>query len=127
MHRVKANIEKNRLIILLGGFITEEEAAAIKREIIVESALLNTGFDIITDITLFRLGLAGSERVFKDILKIIEEKKVNRIVRVVGSAQAGMVQFANHTGDNTQFKVKYVPTMEDAEKELEAKEEPASF
>lgn len=122
MHRVKANIEKNRLIILLGGFITEEEAASIKIEIMVESARLNSGFDIITDITLFRLGLAGSERVFKDILKIVEEKKVNRIVRVVGGAQAGMVQFVNHTGENTQFKVKYVPTMEAAEKELESKD-----
>ena len=126
MHRVTANIEKNRLIISLAGFITEEEAAAVKKSIIVESASLKTGFDIITDITLFRLGLAGSERVFRDILKIIEEKRVNRIIRVVGGAQAGMVQFANHTGNAHLFKVKYVPTMDAAEKELEEKEVAAS-
>ncbi len=126
MHRVTANIEKNRLIISLAGFITEEEAAAVKKSIIAESATLSTGFDIITDITLFRLGLPGSERVFRDILKIVEEKRVNRIVRVVGGAQAGMVQFANHTGNEHLFKVKYVPTMDAAEKALEEKEVAAS-
>lgn len=118
MYRITTDIEKNRLYLTLVGFISEQEALSIKKSLITEISRLSENFDIINDITHFRLGLEQSGEVLKEIIKHLMDCKVNRIVRVVGGSQAGMIQFASNTGSNLPYHVSYVPAVEDAENML---------
>ncbi len=119
MYKVKAEVEKNRLIITLSGFISADEAAIVKEAIISETAKLTPGFDVINDISNFRLGQDQAGAVLKEIIKYLISKKVNKVVRVVGASQTGLIQFANHTGEVGAYNVKYVPTTKDAENFLD--------
>lgn len=115
MYKVKANIEKNRLTITLSGFISADEAATVKESIVSESIKLTKGFDVINDISNFRLGQDQAGLVLKEIIKYLISQGVNKVVRVVGASQTGLIQFANHTGELSTYPVKYVPTIKDAE------------
>lgn len=126
MHHITTNIEKNRLIITLVGFVSEAEAVSIEKSLIQEIGKLSPNFDIITDISNFRLGLEEAGLVLREIIKYLKGHKVNRVVRVVGSSQSGVIQFANYTRSIESYNVKYVPTLEEAEKLLEKLEVPVS-
>jgi len=123
MHKITLNKEKNRIYITLAGFVSEAEAETIKKSLSAEVNNLAPLFDVITDISNFRLGLEQSSDVLKEIIKLFIGLKVGRVIRVVGSSQAGMLQFATYTGNDPHYKVSYVPTIEDAENLLEEKAE----
>jgi hypothetical protein len=123
MHKITVNKEKNRIYISLVGFVSEAEAKDIRKMLSSEINSLAPLFDVITDISNFRLGLEQSSDVLREIIKLFIGHKVGRIIRVVGSSQAGMLQFATYTGNDPHYKVSYVPTMEDAENLLEEKSE----
>jgi hypothetical protein len=119
MYKVKTDSEKNRLTVTLSGFISADEANTLKETIIKEASKLTPGFDVINDISNFRLGQDQAGLVLQAIIKYLVSINVNRVVRVVGSSQTGLIQFANYTGNVSAYAVKYVPTMKDAEVFLE--------
>lgn len=119
MYKIKADQEKNRLTITLAGFISVDEATAVKDAIVSETATLTPGFDVINDISNFRLGQDRAGGVLQEIIRFLISQKVNKVVRVVGASQTGLIQFANYTSDNSIYNVKYVPTIKDAENFLE--------
>jgi len=119
MYSVTANKTKNRLTIILNGFLSKEEAVDIQSVIIKEVSELSPGFDVINDISNFRLGLEETEIILKEIVEYLVEKKVNKIVRVVGSSRAGVLQFAQHTTRHSKYDPQFVPTMGEAEKFLD--------
>lgn len=119
MYKTKLDIEKNRLSVTLSGFISIEEANELKEVITMETQKLAPGFDVINDISNFRLGQDRAGLILKEIIMYLLSIKVNRVVRVVGSSQTGLIQFANYTGNVKAYTVKYVPTMRDAESFLD--------
>jgi hypothetical protein len=121
MYKLKTDLEKNRLTLTLTGFITEGEALTVKEAIVREIPNLSPGFDVINDISNFRLGQDQAGKVLQEIIHLFLSSKVNRVVRVVGASQTGLIQFANYTGEIGSYNVKYVPTFKDAEIFLETK------
>lgn len=121
MFKVKSDTAKNRLFITLAGFISADEAAGAKSAIVEETAKLAPGFDVINDISNFRLGQDRAGAILQEIIKFLVSQKVNKVVRVVGASQTGLIQFANYTSDSGIYNVKYVPTLKDAEEFLAEK------
>jgi hypothetical protein len=122
MQKVLKDIEKNRLIIILSGTLSLEEAEKTKKIIIKEIDTLKPDFDVINDISKFIRGADEAGRVLKEIMALLISKNVNRVVRVVGTSKAGLMQFANHSPQIETYKLSYVPTIEEAEKLLDQKE-----
>jgi len=121
MYKIKSDSEKNRLHITLLGFISVNEAATINEAIVKETAQLKPGFDVINDISNFKIAQEQASPILKDIMRFLISHKVNKIVRVVGASESGLIQFANHTFGEPAYNVKYVPTLQDAEIYLNAK------
>jgi hypothetical protein len=121
MYRIRTDSEKNRLLLALSGFVTVEEALVIKEVMAKEIPKLTPGFDVINDISNFRMGQEPAGKILQDIIRFCISHNVGRVVRVVGASQAGLIQFANFTGKIDSYNVKYVPTMKDAETALEKK------
>jgi hypothetical protein len=122
MQKIKADIEKNRLLITLIGTLSLEEAEKVKKLIFKEAESLQPDFDVINDISKFIRGADEAGQVLKEIMAILISKKVNRIVRVVGTSKTGLLQFANYSIQADSYKISYVPTLEQAEKILDQKE-----
>jgi hypothetical protein len=122
MFKVKTDIEKNRLYVTLSGLFPVTDAKKAKDLIIKEVEALKPGFDLITDITRFIRGEDEGGAVLQEIMLYLIEKKVNRVVRVVGTSKTGLLQFANYSQQISSYKLKYLPTLEEAENFLDQKE-----
>ncbi len=118
MYRIKKDVKKNRLYITLIGIISIVEAKKIQEALEKEVNELRPDFDFINDISRFIHGQDEAGIVLKELMKFLIEKKVNRVVRVVGDSKEGLIQFANNSLPLESYKLKYVPTLEEAEKYL---------
>lgn len=115
MIKITADKAKNRLHISMIGVVTFEEAQ--KSKITVESSIasLKTGFDVINDLSKFIRGDETAGNVLKEIIILLIQKGVNRVVRVVGTSKSGLLQLVNNSLQIEQYKISYVPTLSDAE------------
>jgi hypothetical protein len=118
MYHIKVDETKNRLYISINGTLPMEEAQKAKRKIEFSITQLKPGFDVINDISkLIRADdIAGS--VLKEIMILLIQKGVRRVIRVVGTSKIGLIQFANNSLQIEQYKLSYVPSLEEAEKLL---------
>jgi hypothetical protein len=121
MYKVKSEPAKNRIVITLGGILTINESMACKNEIKKEAEKLTPGFDVINDFSNLSLGQDSSGHYLTEIINFFNIQKVSRVVRVVGASEQAMIQFAQLTGNATEIKYKYVPTLREAEIFLEEK------
>ena len=115
MIKVTANTAHNRLNITMIGTLSVEEAQKSKLTIEATIATLQPGFDVINDISRFIRGDDAAGNVLKEIIILLIQNRVNRVVRVVGTSKSGLIQFANNTLQIEQYKIHYVPTLEEAE------------
>ncbi|MBI3123165.1 MAG: hypothetical protein HYZ10_02045 [Ignavibacteriales bacterium] len=115
MIKISTNAAKNRLYISMIGVVTLEEAQKSKLTIEASAAALKTGFDVINDLSKFIRGDDAAGGVLKEIIILLIQKGVNRVVRVVGTSKTGLLQFANNSLQIEQYKISYVPTLEEAE------------
>lgn len=122
MVKVRKDSRKNRLYITLSGIFPISDAKKAKEEIVKEINELQPNFDVVNDITDFIRGQDEAGKVLQDIMLLLIDKKVNRIVRVVGESKTGLIQFANYSLPIASYKLKYLPTLEEAEKYLDNKE-----
>ncbi|MCX6169794.1 MAG: hypothetical protein NTX65_10665 [Ignavibacteriales bacterium] len=118
MVKVKKDIEKNRLYVFISGMLSFDEAEKAKELITKEVELLKPGFDLINDISKFIHGADEAGSILKEIMILLIQKKVNRVVRIVGTSKTGLIQFANNSLATDAYKLYYVPTIEEAEKFL---------
>ena len=72
-------------------------------------------FDLVNDISKFIRGDDAAGIILKEIMIHLIQKKVNRVVRVVGTSKAGLMQFANNSLPISSYKLSYLPTLEEAE------------
>ncbi len=122
MYKVKKDVGKNRLYIVLSGIFPISDAKNAKELILKEIEDLQPNFDVINDISQFIRGQEEAGKVLQDIMLLLIDKKVNRIVRVIGESKTGLIQFANFSLQIESYKLKYLPTMKDAEEYLDKKE-----
>ncbi|KAF0152070.1 MAG: type IV pilus assembly PilZ [Ignavibacteria bacterium] len=122
MVKVKAPVSKNRLYITILGTLTLNDSIEAKMNIENSLHSLMPGFDVINDLSKFIRADDSAGTVLKEIIILLIQNGVNKIVRVVGASKAGLIQFANNTLRLEQYQVFYVPTLEDAETYLNNKE-----
>jgi len=115
MIKVTADTVQNRLHIAMIGTLSVEEAQKSKLTIEATIASLKPGFDVINDISRFIRGDDAAGNVLKEIIILLIQNRVNRVVRVIGTSKSGLIQFANNTLQIEQYKIHYVPTLEEAE------------
>jgi hypothetical protein len=118
MIRIQKDVAKNRLYIFISGTLSFDDAENAKDLIEKEVAFLKPDFDVINDISKFIHGDDDAGSILKEIIMLLIQKKVNRVVRVVGTSKMGLVQFASNSVAIDSYKLKYVPTLEEAEKFL---------
>ncbi len=121
MYRIKKDINKNRLYLTISGIVSITEAKKIKDELEKEVEDMRPNFDLINDISRFIHGQEEAGSVLSEIMKFLISKNVNRVVRVVGNSKEGLIQFANYSLSIEAYQLKYVPTLEEAEKFLDGK------
>ena len=121
MYKIKRDEVKNRLYITLTGVLSLEEAKKARQAIEIESESLKPNFDLINDISKFIHGDEEAGKVLQSIMIFLIQKKVNYVIRVVGTSKTGLMQFANNSLPIDSYKLKYVPTLEEAETLLSAK------
>lgn len=122
MYVVKADKSRNRLTIVLKGTFNKTEGERCLQETIAAVNRLKRGFDIINDISEFTGSDKKSEEFFQCSCKLMKIRGANHIIRVVGASKEALVKFATVTVHIDNYPVKYVPSMEDAEKFLESQE-----
>jgi hypothetical protein len=115
MHTVRHDIEKNRLYVTLIGILKIHEVKQIKEEMFSSIEKLSPNFDVVNDLSRLIHSDDNTVPIALEILKFEIEKKVSRIVRVVGQSKYGLIQFAKYTRKEEAQHIKYVPTMEEAE------------
>ena len=115
MYKIKKDIVRNRLYISITGVLSLEEAKKARHSIEVEVEFLKPNFDLINDISKFIHGDEEAGKVLQGIMIFLIQKKVNYVIRVVGTSKTGLMQFANNSLPIDSYKLKYVPTMEEAE------------
>jgi hypothetical protein len=118
MHTVRHDVEKNRLYVTLIGTINHSEVLKIKEEMFNSIEKLLPNYDVVNDLSRLVHSEDNTIAVGQEILKFEIEKKVNRIVRVIGQSKYGLIQFAKYTNNEEAKLVKYVPTLEEAEEYL---------
>ncbi|MFA7228118.1 MAG: hypothetical protein WC061_03700 [Melioribacteraceae bacterium] len=118
MFKIKKDIVRNRLYVTLTGILSLDAAREAKKLIETEVAGLKPNFDLINDISKFIHGDDEAGIILKEIMIILIQNKVNRVIRIVGTSRMGLLQFANNSLAVESYKLSYVPTLEEAEKIL---------
>jgi hypothetical protein len=83
MYQIKADIEKNRLYITIGGIPVENEKEALVREIENKIKELKQGFDCITDLRKYEVQPDETEEFIYQAQKILSEAGLSNVVRVI--------------------------------------------
>lgn len=115
MHIIRKDINNNRLYLTLSGVISFSEANEVREKVIKEIEGLTPGFDIINNLSKFIQGDERAAPILQSVLKYCTDKKVNRIVRVVGTSKTGLMQFAKYASPDDTVNIHYFPTMKEAE------------
>jgi hypothetical protein len=118
MFLVRKDIKQNRLYLTIQGVISVSDALQIKEQIVKEVEELQPGFCTINDMSKFIKGDDTSAPILKWVIAFLLKKEVEYIVRIIGTSKTGLMQFAKNSPQDQNLKIKYVPTLKEAEKLL---------
>ena len=118
MHEVNIHVKQNRLYITLAGFFTDEAAKQASLQIADAMDGLETGFDVITDVSECRpvtpVGNAEIQRMQEYALS----KGARQFIRVVGQRIITQMQF-DRASKETGIMADCVATIPEAEQLLD--------
>lgn len=80
MVKIKADAIKNRLYITIIGTLNLDEAIEAKQKILKSIDLLSPGFNVINDISKFIRGDEQAGIILKELIVLLIQKKVNKVV-----------------------------------------------
>ena len=116
-YRVRADVRKNRLYLVLDGFFDEDEAQEIADRTIEEVQKLKPGFDVINDISNFKpTSQQGADQIRRAGL-FVRDSGVGRLIRVVPSASIGSMQFTRKSRE-AGYDAEVASSVEEAERML---------
>ena len=118
MSKVTADVEKNRLDISLTGNICKEEVERIFADIRECVPKMEPGFSVVTDLTQCTIGHLNARPVFQQIVEFLLEKKVGKVIRVVGRSKIIFNQLSRITEYLKGYKPIYVSSLKEAEEHL---------
>lgn len=84
-YEIKVDTKKNRMVLKLGGFFSDEELKGIMGEIMGEFDKLKPGFALVSDLARFKPASPKGAAEIMKAQKALKEKEMGRVIRVVGS------------------------------------------
>lgn len=118
MYEIKADTEKNRLIITLTGQMDKKNAETAQQILISEVGKLKPGFVVINDISGLSCSHVPALAILKDISLFLRAQQAGKIIRIVGQAKTGKTQFDRATQNLDSYEPIIVESMQDAEELL---------
>lgn len=91
---IQIDTDRNRLYIILRGFLSDPEMQVAREQIIENVNKLSKGFDVVTDLSTFKPASTQGMKEIKQAQRYITSHGVGRIVRIVdneGLASGQMV------------------------------------
>lgn len=119
MFQIEINPEKNRLTLTLSGAIDMVQAKRLFFDLVRQIPLLRPQFDVISDMSGYESADMNGAAILRQVIDTLKQKSVRRIIRVVGSSKAALVDFGSNTEPQADYPVQYVPTLEEAERLLD--------
>ena len=117
-YEARADIRRNRLYVVLEGFISDAEAKDACDTTIAEASKLMPGFDIINDISTVK---PASPHGVTELLRcqtFLRDRGIGRVIRVVPKLSVGAMQISR-TGKEAGYDADTATSIEEAEKMLE--------
>jgi hypothetical protein len=119
LYTIKADVQKNRLYVILVGFFHYDEMKACTDKTIEAVKKLKPGFDVITDLSKFNpVGKDTLDEVARG-QSFFKQSGIRHGIRVEGKAALANLQFSR-TGKAVDYNPNIVATMEEAEKLLDS-------
>jgi hypothetical protein len=115
--RVRADVRKNRLYVVLAGFFDDDDARQAADEVIQEIKSLRPGFDVINDISGFRPATQKGAREMVRAQRFARAAGVDRVIRIVPSETIGSIQFAR-TSKQAGYEADTAVSIAEADKML---------
>ncbi len=116
-YKIYSNLPKNRLYIILRGFLPDATIDVAAQEVIKEISKLNSGCDVITDISTFKPATASGADKIKKVQQHLAAHKPGRVIRVVGAEALSEMQMARLSKE-AGYVADAATTVVDAEKLL---------
>lgn len=117
MYEINIDKEKNRMYLHLKGFLQDDELLDASNKVKIGCDELQSGFDIINDISEFNAATQKGRELIKDAQVYAFKKGVNRVVRVVGNV-IGEIQFKRSSRE-AGYTAITVRTLDEAYKYLD--------
>jgi hypothetical protein len=117
---MRADIGKNRLYIVLGGFFQDDEVKQAADKCIAEATKLKAGFGVVNDISEFKPASPKGADEIKRAQLFVKQHGVGRVIRVVGQASLTQSQF-DRQGKDAGLQAEVAATVADADRMLDSK------
>ncbi len=119
MYEIKVDTQKNRLYVILKGFMDQEEAKNAANEVTRQSMLLTPGFDILTDISEFSPVSPEAAEEVKRAQGMLFRRGAKRVVRVVKNVLSSMQFKRTQKEAGAKYEVLTAASVEEAEQMLD--------
>lgn len=117
--KVRVDISRNRLYLVIAGKITGKDIDEFYTDIRFGVADLKPGFGVVTDLTQCQLSHLAAIPTFRKIMHYLADKGVREIVRVVNRDSMVFRQAMNITAHFQGYKPVYVDTITAADEMLD--------
>lgn len=117
IYKVYADTAKNRLYVILRGFLPDATLEVASKEAIKEIDKLKPGCDVISDISTFKPATTKGADDIKKVQQHLAAHKPGRVIRVVGSEALAEMQMARLSKE-AGYVADAAITVADAEKLL---------
>lgn len=121
MYKIQTNPYLNRITVTLSGRLDAVEAVDAHASLLRELNRMKPGFDAVVDFRFLREVSAESAAILPLSLDAVSKAGAARAVRIVGASREGLVAFAAHSKDFQEYPIKYVRTIQEAERHLAEK------
>lgn len=118
MYEIKLDKEKNRIYIKLAGRISKEDAKLISKEVKEIIMEVNDGFDLINDLTEFKIGDPEANGIAKMLIRFIQNYKPRKVIRIIGKSRIGNAQFDRMITSLNPYPIFYAKDIDEAEELL---------
>ncbi len=116
---LKIDSNKNLLFVTLSGVTADNDIVIGIGKVGELLPQLKDNFSIIMDLSEYKEASAEQGALFNKIIKSIDDKrKINLVVRIVGESKRAILNLCKMDRLFNLTNVKYVPSIEDAEKLL---------
>ena len=118
-YEVRVDKVKNRLYIMLQGFLTDAETKAASEKIMAGIQSLKPSFDVVNDISTFKPATPQGAEDVKRTQSFAKERGVRRVMRVADENAVSAMQLARKSKE-VGYQADIVASVAEADKALDS-------